>query len=306
MPIANMGGFRLNFVAADEQNLESIIRIEHGETQSTTLVLNAIQFAMMLRDGGITELPDLSDEDIQDKSKSDPFTKLVVLVQILWLVISIPTRAGMHYSTSQLEVLTLAFAVCSLLSYVFSWHKPQDVGTAFVLKGQPGFFHENETRERIIKLRQGQADSFRTAISAPGNRPKGDQLFSRIPNDSVSSLRQNLPLIIILLERGDHWLRSYLSHRLELYVSHNDRTLDLARIDTDCHLLSSVALLINGLSAGLAISEKQSGEAFASTLFDISKSMEAERPKANRPFSQIPDDVKVSIARYARYGLIET
>jgi hypothetical protein len=73
------------------------------------------------------ETPELSVEDLKDKSKTDYFTKALALVQIGQLLLSLIVRKTRHLAFSQLETLTLAFAICGVLTYICYWYKPQDV-----------------------------------------------------------------------------------------------------------------------------------------------------------------------------------
>jgi hypothetical protein len=71
----------------------------------------------------------ISEAEIKDKSKADFFTKALASVQILYLVISITARAIRHLAFTQLELVTVAFAVCGVSTYAFRWYKPQGVET---------------------------------------------------------------------------------------------------------------------------------------------------------------------------------
>lgn len=72
----------------------------------------------------------ISEDDIKDKSKYDWFAKTIAVLQILQLVLSLIVRRTRHLAFSQLEALTLAFAVCGFGTYVVYWYKPQNVGVA--------------------------------------------------------------------------------------------------------------------------------------------------------------------------------
>jgi hypothetical protein len=66
----------------------------------------------------------VSEEEIMDKSKTDYLSKAVAVVQIAQLLLSIIVRRARNLAVSQLEVLTLAFAVCGILTYAAYWYKP--------------------------------------------------------------------------------------------------------------------------------------------------------------------------------------
>ncbi|KAJ8125739.1 hypothetical protein O1611_g7899 [Lasiodiplodia mahajangana] len=103
--VANMGGFYIN--ANDRHHpLTSRNFAQHWER---------------------INIPCLSEDDLKDKSKTDYFTKALAVIQITQLLLSIISRAVEHLAISQLETLTLAFAICGVLTYICSWYKPQDV-----------------------------------------------------------------------------------------------------------------------------------------------------------------------------------
>lgn len=75
------------------------------------------------------ELPDLTTDEIWDKSKADSFAKGAVLFQGAWLVIQSIAREAQGLPITPLELFTLAFVVSTVMSYFFWWRKPQNVTT---------------------------------------------------------------------------------------------------------------------------------------------------------------------------------
>jgi hypothetical protein len=78
----------------------------------------------------ITRLPEVSVKEIEDKSKGDAFIKGTTVLQVLWLIIQVIVRGAKHMPVSQLEISVIAFTACALLTYAFSWSKPQNVTVA--------------------------------------------------------------------------------------------------------------------------------------------------------------------------------
>ncbi|KAF7370064.1 hypothetical protein MSAN_00636400 [Mycena sanguinolenta] len=66
-------------------------------------------------------------KDIQDKSKGDALSKGVALAQGLWFTIQCIARVQQHLAVTELEVITLAFAVVSIFLWILWWNKPLDV-----------------------------------------------------------------------------------------------------------------------------------------------------------------------------------
>ena len=102
--------------------------------ERSTVPLNTELLVRAHQGGYINGLPDLSVDDTLNKSKGDFFTQSLSIVQILWLIIILFIRVKKGLDITQLEVLTVAFALCSALTYLFWWDKPQDVNTATLIE----------------------------------------------------------------------------------------------------------------------------------------------------------------------------
>lgn len=76
------------------------------------------------------EVPNISEEDIWDRSKSDKFAKGVAFVQIGWLLCDIIARAVVGLSITPLELFTAAFILPTVTTTFFWWNKPQNVSFA--------------------------------------------------------------------------------------------------------------------------------------------------------------------------------
>ncbi|KXN85197.1 hypothetical protein AN958_11620 [Leucoagaricus sp. SymC.cos] len=72
----------------------------------------------------------ISEEEINDKSKGDAFTKLLVVLQTSWFIIQCIARWAAHLHVTELEIVTLAFAFLNIITYVVWWNKPQNMGVA--------------------------------------------------------------------------------------------------------------------------------------------------------------------------------
>ena len=65
--------------------------------------------------------------EIQDRGKSDWFTKSLVLLQTSWFVMQCIARAIEHLPVTHLEIVTLAYAAMNFVIYIFWWNKPLNV-----------------------------------------------------------------------------------------------------------------------------------------------------------------------------------
>ncbi|KAF5310083.1 hypothetical protein D9619_010539 [Psilocybe cf. subviscida] len=92
-------------------------------------VLNYERLAELLRSEKI-DAPAVTERDLQDRSKGDAISKAIVVVQTIWFVLQCFARWGQHLPLSELEVITLAFAVMNAAIYAVWWNKPQGVDMA--------------------------------------------------------------------------------------------------------------------------------------------------------------------------------
>jgi hypothetical protein len=72
-------------------------------------------------------IPDISEEAIKDKSKSNSFAKFLVCLQACWFIVQTVGRLATSSAISLLEMNTLLHAVCCLLVYLAWWHKLHDI-----------------------------------------------------------------------------------------------------------------------------------------------------------------------------------
>ncbi|KAL9582927.1 MAG: hypothetical protein Q9212_003011 [Teloschistes hypoglaucus] len=70
---------------------------------------------------------DVSDQDIQDKSKADFLAKGLVLLQISWTILQCLSRKAVGLPLSILEVHILVHAGCALIMYILWFDKPLDI-----------------------------------------------------------------------------------------------------------------------------------------------------------------------------------
>ncbi|KAF8969319.1 hypothetical protein BDZ97DRAFT_236021 [Flammula alnicola] len=76
------------------------------------------------------DIPTITEIDIKDRSKGDFISKGIVVLQTTWFIIQCATRWAEKLPLTELEVVTLAFAVLNGIIYGLWWNKPQNVGVA--------------------------------------------------------------------------------------------------------------------------------------------------------------------------------
>ncbi|GLA03411.1 hypothetical protein AnigIFM60653_003030 [Aspergillus niger] len=87
-------------------------------------------------------LANVSVEEINDRSKTDVFMRLLAVGQILWVVIQIISRAIYGLAVTQLEVTVVAFSVCAVGMYIVNQGKPKGVNV-------PIFFEYPGSRNKL-------------------------------------------------------------------------------------------------------------------------------------------------------------
>ena len=76
---------------------------------------------------GKVEIRTVTVEEIEDRSKADPFSKTIALGQTLWFIAQCIARGAQHLDLTLVELLTLSLAVLNGAMYFLWWHKPLDV-----------------------------------------------------------------------------------------------------------------------------------------------------------------------------------
>ena len=89
-------------------------------------VLTPEIFFELLTDKKI-EIPNVTVEEIEDRSKSDDFSKMIAYGQTLWFVAQCITRRAQHLDLTLVELLTLSLAALNGMMYFLWWNKPMDV-----------------------------------------------------------------------------------------------------------------------------------------------------------------------------------
>ena len=95
-----------------------IERLGPHKTWEGTWALSAMQILYACQKGIITGPPKLSTADLEDRSKGDVLVKGAAVLQLTWLVVQMIARASEGLAISLLEVMTLAFALCAIATYI--------------------------------------------------------------------------------------------------------------------------------------------------------------------------------------------
>jgi hypothetical protein len=158
-----------------------------GQNSPSKPLLLAHHFAKF---GHNFKSPAPSEEDLKDKSKTDHFTRAIAVLQISQLFLSLIVRRIRHFAFSQLETVTLAFAVCGVITYICYWFKPRDVGRPYRV-----------THDGTFDLQGYQHRDFTTLSGVLTDKaPQKDdfEFLYEIENDNVPNSKYVLPLLATL------------------------------------------------------------------------------------------------------------
>jgi hypothetical protein len=122
-----MGGFQLY-----QQPQEELLKQEEGGVVSYSI--NPGEFVRILEIEDVrqhqlaTIIPRTTEGDLKDRGKSDGISKAIVLLQTSWFIVQCIARFISHLPLTELEIITLAYAMMNSFIYIFWWDKPRDVG----------------------------------------------------------------------------------------------------------------------------------------------------------------------------------
>jgi hypothetical protein len=143
--------------------------------------LDGAQFILAREQGLIASIPNITEEEIDDKSNGDSLAKFLACVQVGWQIVQLLIRWGKHLPASQLEVVTVAYSLLTFFIYIMNWSKPQDVDTPCIVSAL-----RYPTIEELIALAEvgpsyvaGAFAGFEYAIpehAVHSNFEKGDRM----------------------------------------------------------------------------------------------------------------------------------
>ncbi|KAF8173447.1 hypothetical protein BJ912DRAFT_910591 [Pholiota molesta] len=84
----------------------------------------------------VIDPPRITEEDIKDRSKGDTISKTFIVLQTTWFIIQCIARWSQRLPVTELEVVTLGFAMLNGITYGLWWDKPQNVGRPVFLESK--------------------------------------------------------------------------------------------------------------------------------------------------------------------------
>jgi hypothetical protein len=111
-------------------------------------------------------IPNISEAQINDKSKASGLAKFLVCAQACWFCVQCLSRLAQSMPISLLELNTLAHAICALLVYLLWWKKPLDIE-------EPNLIEQEKTLD-ILGMAYVQEQMRKPQVLVPAGRDHGD------------------------------------------------------------------------------------------------------------------------------------
>jgi hypothetical protein len=173
---ANMGGFVIRCNLSSGSDRASDYHNPYHLTTSEILSLR--------RAGHLPRLPCITLAEINDKSKSDMFVRIIACVQISWVVLQVIARAARHLAVSQLEIAVLAFATCAIIIYALNWKKPKGAQVPFLILEYPGEIPK-DVLAVLKKTAEGREGALLSGLFGRFSGKSGPVLGRPISNDRI-------------------------------------------------------------------------------------------------------------------------
>ena len=157
--------------------------------------------------GDHLKMPEITKEEIWDKSKADFFAKAVACLQVGWFVVQIIVRAAAGLPMTLLELSTLALLTCSGATFFFWFFKPLDVSTPTVLKIEKSLADilSKEAATTTQSWKDTPLDFIEPLAYTSGQLPFSklwtisERPLPRIPNDRDSWLHDLRTVIVVAI-----------------------------------------------------------------------------------------------------------
>lgn len=193
-----MGGFRLICSKEDKEKYDDKL-VFHYELQDGTwegvLTHSALMYFMEI---GRLECPNISEEEIKDKSKGDAFFKALAILQLLWFILQVVVRASIHLDITPIEITTCALVVATIFMYWSWWNKPLNAQCPVFLRlSSPA--DEPAAEEATTPT---ESSDHVEAPNADAERPSEGHLFMMQNNNEMGASDPVIPIADIDDSRG--------------------------------------------------------------------------------------------------------
>ena len=178
----------------DQPSLSRTMRVNVSRLKSCFWALNADQWRLC-RSWGFGRLPDTPDWQLEKLDNSSALVKLLAIIQVVWLIVQLIARKIGGHPSSQLEISALAFAVCSIVTYIAYWNHPRDVEAVCFIKAEawkidPSIHPQNEAI-RLIRELGLQGPSYLWSEPRIQSKIHREANPKPIPNHSLHEITDN-------------------------------------------------------------------------------------------------------------------
>ena len=95
-------------------------------------VLKFEEMLSLIKEGRI-KFPEITEDEIKDRSKADALAKGLVILQTSWFLIQVIARHIQGLVITELELITTALAIFNGAMYILWWDKPLDIRWPFLV-----------------------------------------------------------------------------------------------------------------------------------------------------------------------------
>jgi hypothetical protein len=176
----------------EDRGLSESTKINISRLKSRFWALNYDQWIQLYRRIGSTYIdkPDIPSLHLNKVDRGGALVKALALIQVSYLIIQLISRKIGGLPSTQLEIATLAFAVCSLITYLLYWSRPQEVQTIHIIKAKE--LIPNDPRDpfklKDILKTTGQSGPVYLWLSPRLEPEYPDDGPTPIPNDASSQV----------------------------------------------------------------------------------------------------------------------
>ncbi|KAG0702579.1 hypothetical protein DFH29DRAFT_804798 [Suillus ampliporus] len=98
------------------------------------------------------DMPDITEKEIEDRSKGDGLSKAIAIIQLAWFVLQLLARYVQNLQATLLEIDTLAIVALTCIAYCLWWKKPKNVGCPYVVHWKETTPPSSLTYEYVVNM----------------------------------------------------------------------------------------------------------------------------------------------------------
>ncbi|KAK7040654.1 hypothetical protein VNI00_009560 [Paramarasmius palmivorus] len=87
----------------------------------------------------------ITEDEIKDRSHGDFISKSIAVIQTTWFILHVIARAVKGFAMTELEIITVGFAILNFITYALWWNKPLRVGQPLRVHWRKGGITKDKT-----------------------------------------------------------------------------------------------------------------------------------------------------------------